>query len=178
VEKLRVRLTGDRPLVKRYTENLAAYNLCLKARSHLLKMTKEEREVGRRYCEQAIALDPNYALAHVMLAESYFWNAFWDHGSPVRHSPGPAALEASGSMTRLPTRTALGTVLGCAARLARVRARIQPCARWNPSAAVVDTTAWCWAMWFRPARPPRPDRDRRALERIRSSFYNTLLGYL
>src|SRR5512139_1677464 len=32
VENLRVRLTGDRPLVRRYTENLAAYDLCLKAR--------------------------------------------------------------------------------------------------------------------------------------------------
>jgi len=33
VEKLRVRLAGDCPMVKRYTENLAAYDLCLKARS-------------------------------------------------------------------------------------------------------------------------------------------------
>ncbi len=82
VEKLRVRLAGDRPLVKRYTENLAAYDLCLKARYHLLKMTQEGREAGRRYCEQAIALDPNYALAYVVLAESYLWSAYLGiHGS-------------------------------------------------------------------------------------------------
>ena len=76
VEKLRPQLAGDRPLVKRYTENLAAYDLCLKARYHLLKMTPEGREMGRRYCEQAIALDPNYALAYVMVAESYLWSAY------------------------------------------------------------------------------------------------------
>ena len=49
VEKLRLRLSAGRPLVKRYTENLAAYDLCLKARYHLLKMTQEGREAGRRY---------------------------------------------------------------------------------------------------------------------------------
>ena len=35
VEKLRVRLSADRPLVKRYTENLEAYDLFLKARYRL-----------------------------------------------------------------------------------------------------------------------------------------------
>ena len=75
VEKLQLRLVPDRPLVKRYTENLAAYDLCLKARHHLLKMTQEGREAGRQYCEQAIALDRNCAQAHVVLAESYLWNA-------------------------------------------------------------------------------------------------------
>jgi hypothetical protein len=42
-------LTGDCPLAKRYTENLAAYDLCLKARYHLLKLTQEGREAGLRY---------------------------------------------------------------------------------------------------------------------------------
>jgi serine/threonine protein kinase/Tfp pilus assembly protein PilF len=82
VEKLRLRLRTDRPLVKRYTENLAAYDLCLKARYHFMKLTQEYHEAGRRYCEQAIALDPGYALAYVVLAGSHMWSAFFGIADP------------------------------------------------------------------------------------------------
>jgi serine/threonine-protein kinase len=96
VEKLRLRLTEGRPLVKRYTENLAAYDLCLRARYHFQKATQEGREAGRRYCEQAIALDPNYALAYRVLSESYLWGAFFGFTDPREAIPRAksAALEA------------------------------------------------------------------------------------
>ena len=71
-DKLRVRLAGGGPLVKRYTENLEAYNLCLKARYHLYKLTPEGHEKCRQYCEQAIALDPKYALAYARMADCYY----------------------------------------------------------------------------------------------------------
>jgi TolB-like protein/tetratricopeptide (TPR) repeat protein len=63
VEKLRVRLAADRPLVKRHTENVEAYNLYLKARYQLFRFTPEGLAKSKEYYEQAIALDPNYALA-------------------------------------------------------------------------------------------------------------------
>jgi serine/threonine protein kinase/Tfp pilus assembly protein PilF len=63
VEKLRVRLAADRPLVKRHTENVEAYNLYLKARYQLWRLTSEGFAKSKEYYEQAIALDPNYALA-------------------------------------------------------------------------------------------------------------------
>jgi tetratricopeptide (TPR) repeat protein len=115
VEKLRVRLAGDRPLVKRYTQNLAAYDLCLKARYHIYKMTQEGREAGRRYSEQAIALDPNYALARVVLAESSLWDAYWGSMDPREgfSRAKRAALEAlrlDGTMAD--AHSALGCVLG------------------------------------------------------------------
>jgi TolB-like protein/Tfp pilus assembly protein PilF len=96
VEKLQVRLAGDRPLVKRHTEDLAAYDLCLKARYHLSKLTREGLEAGRQYCEQAIALDQNYALAYAVLADSYIWSAYWGFASPREVLPRAkaAALEA------------------------------------------------------------------------------------
>jgi serine/threonine protein kinase/Flp pilus assembly protein TadD len=96
VEKLRVRLAGDRPLIKRYTENLTAYDLCLKARYNVLKLTPEGHEMGRRYCEQALVSDPNYAPAYVVLAESYFWNAYWGYMDPGKaiSASKSAALEA------------------------------------------------------------------------------------
>jgi serine/threonine protein kinase/Tfp pilus assembly protein PilF len=61
-DKLRVRISGDRPLVKRYTENFEAYNLYLKGRYQALKMTDESLARCRDYFEQALAIDPNYAL--------------------------------------------------------------------------------------------------------------------
>jgi TolB-like protein/predicted RNase H-related nuclease YkuK (DUF458 family) len=96
VEKLRVRLAGDRPLVKRYTENLAAYDLCLKGRYIASRMTPESLEVGRRHYEQAIALDPNYVPGYVRLAESYLWGAVWGFTHPLKAFPRAksAALEA------------------------------------------------------------------------------------
>jgi len=187
VEKLRVRLAADCPLVKRFTENLAAYDLCLKARYYLLKMTPEGREAGRRYCEQAIALDPNYALAHVMLAESYFWSAFWGSMDPREafSRAKSAALEALRlDDTIADAHSALGTVLGSgefdwpgAEREFRRAQELK-----LSSAMVRYDYAWCYAMWF--LLPlGRADQAlsemRRALELDPlDPFYNSLLGYL
>jgi len=187
VEKLRLRLAGDRPLVKRYTENLAAYDSCLRARYHLLRMTQEGREAGRRCCEQAIALDPNYALAHVMLAESYIWRAFWGSIEPREafSRAKSAALEALRlDDTIADAHSALGTVLGSgefdwtgAEREFRRSLELSP-----SSTAVRYDFAWCYAMWF--LYPL--GRVEQALTEMRRAveldpldpFYNTLLGYL
>ena len=72
VEKLRVLVAADRPLVKRHTENVEAYNLYLKARYQLLRFSPEGFAKSKEYCERAIALDPNYALAWHGLAEFYY----------------------------------------------------------------------------------------------------------
>jgi TolB-like protein/Tfp pilus assembly protein PilF len=63
MEKLRLQLDAGRPLVKRPTENVEAYNLCLKARYQLFRFTPEGIAKSKEYYEQAIAVDPNYALA-------------------------------------------------------------------------------------------------------------------
>jgi tetratricopeptide (TPR) repeat protein len=187
VEKLRLRLTGDRPLVKRYTENLAAYNLCLKARYHLLKMTQEEREAGRRYCEQAITLDQNYALAHVMLAESHLWNAFWGSTDP-REAFAKAKSEALEALklddTIADAHSALGTVLGSGEFDWRAAEReFNRAMELNPSSATVRYDyAWCYAMWFllplgRVGEATTEMRRALELDPL-DPFYNSLLGYL
>jgi serine/threonine protein kinase/tetratricopeptide (TPR) repeat protein len=187
VEKLRLRLAGNRPLVKRYTENLAAYDLCLKARYHLLKMTQEGREAGRRYGEQAIALDPNYALAYVMLAESYFWSAFWGSMDPREafSKAKSAALEALRlDDTIADAHSALGTILGCGEfDWHGAEREFGRALELSPSSAVVRYDyAWCYAMWF--LYPL--GRVEQALTEMRRAleldpldpFYNSLLGYL
>jgi serine/threonine-protein kinase len=72
-QKLQVRLSGadKQKLAKNYTENAEAYQLYLKGRYHLFKLKRSETQKGVEYFQQAIAIDPSYALAYVGLAEAY-----------------------------------------------------------------------------------------------------------
>jgi serine/threonine protein kinase/Flp pilus assembly protein TadD len=72
-QKLRTRLSGaeEQKLTKNYTENAEAYQLYLKGRYEWNKHTLESLQKGVEYFNQAIELDPNYALAYVGLSISY-----------------------------------------------------------------------------------------------------------
>ena len=71
--KLQLKLSGEgeKLLTKRYTDNNDAYQLYLKGRFHFAKRTKSDVERSVEYFKQAIALDPNFALAYSALAHSY-----------------------------------------------------------------------------------------------------------
>ena len=70
---LTLKLTGEeqKGLTKRYTENTEAYLLYLKGRYHLERRTTADINKSIDYFQQALAIDPNYALAYAGLAESY-----------------------------------------------------------------------------------------------------------
>jgi len=72
-DKLRVKLSGadEQKLAKNYTANAEAYQLYLKGRYHLLKLQPSETQKAISFYQQAIAIDPNYALAYVGLASAY-----------------------------------------------------------------------------------------------------------
>jgi len=183
VEKLRVRLAWDRPLVKRYTENLAAYDLCLKARYHLMKLTQQEGEACRRYCEQAIALDANYALAHVMLSESYLWSVYWGFTDPREgfSRAKSAALEALRlDDTIAETHCALGAVLAAGEfDWLGAEREFRRAQELSPSCAVAR---YYYAMWF--LMPlGRVEQALTEIRRVLESdpldpFYNSILGYV
>jgi adenylate cyclase len=80
VEKLRVALLDkkDGKLVKRYTENIEAYELYVKGRFLSNKIPFKK---AIAYFEQALALDPNYALPYTGLADAYKMMAFFFSGS-------------------------------------------------------------------------------------------------
>ncbi|SPF56639.1 Serine/threonine protein kinase with TPR repeats [Candidatus Sulfopaludibacter sp. SbA4] len=65
-DKLRLKLSSGQKarLAKRQTENPEAYRLYLQGRFYTAKLTPEGIEKGLDYYHQAIALDPNYALAY------------------------------------------------------------------------------------------------------------------
>ncbi len=80
-ESLRLELSGEekKQLEKQYTQNSEAYLLYSLGRHHFLKNTKEGFEKSIEYYDQAIKLDPKYALAYVGLSRSYFelqWRGF------------------------------------------------------------------------------------------------------
>ncbi len=70
-QALQVKLAVAPAALRHYTPNLPAYEAYLKARYHWGKVTPESLARSKEYYEQAIALDPGFALAHVGLAD-YF----------------------------------------------------------------------------------------------------------
>ena len=72
-EKVRPGLSGEekKRLVKRQTENPEAYQLYLEGMYQERKSTENAFKKAVRYFEQAVEKDPNFALAHAGLAETY-----------------------------------------------------------------------------------------------------------
>src|SRR4030095_6431704 len=72
-EALKVQLlTAEKQqIAKQGTENLDAYNLALKGRYYVNKLTKAGLQKATEYFEQAIEKDPSYAQAYAMLARTY-----------------------------------------------------------------------------------------------------------
>jgi len=72
-EALAVRLNAEerKRLTKRYTENVAAYQLYLTGRFHWNKFTPDDFAKSIDFFEQAVALDPAYALAYFGLGDAY-----------------------------------------------------------------------------------------------------------
>ncbi len=79
VDTLRIKLFSgqSRLLVKRYTENLEAYDLYLRGRFHFNTWHGEGAKKGAEYFQRAIAKDPNYALAYAGLAECCATLGYW-----------------------------------------------------------------------------------------------------
>jgi serine/threonine protein kinase/cytochrome c-type biogenesis protein CcmH/NrfG len=72
-EKLRLQLTGEekKKLRKRPTQNNEAYRLALKAQHYISSQSADGIRKGIALCQQAIAIDPAYALAYARLSMAY-----------------------------------------------------------------------------------------------------------
>lgn len=92
---LALELTGEerQRLSKNYTENTEAYRLYLLGRFHWNKRTVSDFQKSIEYFQQAIAADPDYALAYAGLAEAYTLLSDYD-GAPPREAI-PKAREAA-----------------------------------------------------------------------------------
>ena len=78
-QRLRSQLSAEdqQKLTKGSTDNPEAYRLYLKGKYYTNKLTKEGFDTGIDYFNQAIAVDPNYALAYSGLAFNYVNQDDW-----------------------------------------------------------------------------------------------------
>jgi len=73
VGKLQLKLSGEseQKLAKKYTDNNEAYQLYLRGQHHLARRSKEDLEKAIDFYQQAIKLDPNFAMAYVGMSYAY-----------------------------------------------------------------------------------------------------------
>lgn len=79
-------------LTKRYTQNAEAYQFYSRGRFHVFKVTVPEIQKGISYFQQAIELDPNYALAYAGLADAYRSLAVGSEMPPTEFFPKSKTL--------------------------------------------------------------------------------------
>jgi serine/threonine-protein kinase len=88
-QKLQLKLKGNdtKGITKHYTDNNDAYQLYLKGRFYFARRTKEDLQRSIEVFQQAIKLDPNFAMAYVGLAESYEVMPSFPYMSPQEAMP-------------------------------------------------------------------------------------------
>lgn len=113
-QKLRADISHEdrQRLVKGSTANPEAYLLYLNGRYHTAKYTRDGLAKGRDYFNQALALDPQYALAYDGLADNYIAASDWFMSSKeALPKAGAAARKALEFNDKLPeAHTSLGIV--------------------------------------------------------------------
>jgi serine/threonine protein kinase/Tfp pilus assembly protein PilF len=80
VDNLKIELLGKEnvEIVKSHTQNLEAYDLYLKGRFLWNRRTEESIKKSVEYFQQAIQMDPDYALAYAGLSDSYNTLGSWN----------------------------------------------------------------------------------------------------
>jgi len=81
--KLQLTVQEQGILVRKTTDNLAAYDDYLRGRVHYNRFTQEATAQARQMFEQALELDPQYAEAYAFLGSTYFreWVMQWSQDS-------------------------------------------------------------------------------------------------
>lgn len=88
-EKLQLKLAGDeaKGITKKYTDSNEAYQLYMRGRYSFAKRTKADMLRSVESFEQAIKLDPKFALAYARLAEVYGSMPAYPYMSPSEAFP-------------------------------------------------------------------------------------------
>ena len=94
-QKLELKLIGDeKGLTKKYTDSNEAYQFYLQGRHHFARRARDDMFKSIELFEQAVKLDPNFALAHVGIAESYATIPSYPYASPAECTPKAKAAVA------------------------------------------------------------------------------------
>jgi TolB-like protein/Tfp pilus assembly protein PilF len=147
VEGLKIKLGIDdtRALTKKTTENPEAHRLYLVGRYHLNKFTEADVTAAVEYFNQALQLDPNFALAYSGLADAYGEKA----GNAIPSREGwdkqkryaEKALELDPDLAE--AHLSLGIALLGSFDWANARSEINRALELNPNLALAyDSSAW------------------------------------
>ena len=96
-DKLRLKLTAKekKQLARRYTDSAAAYQAYLKGRFYWYKRSLEGLNRSADYFQEALDLDPGYALAYAGLADSYAVLGIAEYGIMAPSEAMPMARAAA-----------------------------------------------------------------------------------
>jgi TolB-like protein len=111
-QKLELKLSGNdaKGITKKYTDSSEAYQLYLRGRYAFGKRTKDEMLKAVEYFEQAIKLDPKFALAYARIAETYGSMPAYPYMAPKEAFP-PAKAAAQKALEIDPTLSEAHTFL-------------------------------------------------------------------
>jgi serine/threonine-protein kinase len=90
---LKLKLSAELAEIRGHVPTLPAFEALLKGRHFQFEGTPEGLERSKEYYENAIAFDPEYALAHAALA-SYYWGLAFNGLRPAREVMESARAEA------------------------------------------------------------------------------------
>ncbi len=108
IEQLAVSLTPEElaRLTDPATQNPEAYLLYLKSKYHIFRVTADSLDKGVVYAQEAIDLDPDFALAHVALSQAQMTRAYlgripWDEGVRISRAAAQRALQLDDSLSEV-----------------------------------------------------------------------------
>ena len=146
---LKLKLSKELTNSQRHTPSLPAFEALLRGRHFQFDGTPEGVERSKEYFETAIALDPEYALAHAALA-SYFWSLAFNGLRPARDVMGLARVEAHKALELDPSLPDALAALGVGA--AAYDYDWKESERWFKLAmggdAVNAGVRWCYAFYY------------------------------
>ncbi len=99
--KLKIKLSGtdEQKLTKNYTQNAEAYKFYLQGRFYANRRTPKDSRKAIDYFQQAVSIDPNYALAYAGLALGYSYLTIY--GDTPANETFPKAREFALKATEL-----------------------------------------------------------------------------
>ncbi len=111
-QKLQLKLSGEeKGITKKYTNSNEAYQLYLKGRYHFARRNRDDVNKAIASYEQAIKLDPNFALAYARIAEAYNQMPNYPYAAPMEAFP-KAKAAAEKAIALDPTLSEAHTAMG------------------------------------------------------------------
>jgi len=101
LEALHIKITGDdlSRSCARGTDNVDAYLKLLQARQNVYRLNIEGITMGRKFAEEAVALDPNYSTAYCMIAFTHMMDVYYGGSKSPKKSLEKAFLLTKKSLS-------------------------------------------------------------------------------